>query len=200
MLNPFSRVLLFATPWTVARQAPLSMVFCSKNTGVGCHALLQGIFLTQGSNSCLLHLLHWQVGSSPRAREALFFRILHLCLPLHFLYSCLQFPIRQKLDIHHFFLIHILPSCSYCLPLQVLVPYSLCFNFFITHFFPTVSHTLNTAIIFPISREIILILGHIFVFFKIFHINFQCLISSFNSIIYLFIISPTYFVLIIWQF
>ena len=26
-----------------------------KNTGVGCHSLLQGIFLTQGSNSCLLH-------------------------------------------------------------------------------------------------------------------------------------------------
>ena len=25
-----------------------------KNTGVGCHALLQGIFLTQGSNLCLL--------------------------------------------------------------------------------------------------------------------------------------------------
>ena len=25
-----------------------------KNTGVGCHALLQGIFLTQGSNPCLL--------------------------------------------------------------------------------------------------------------------------------------------------
>ena len=31
-----------------------------KNTRVGCHALLQGIFLTQGSNS---HLLHWQVDS-----------------------------------------------------------------------------------------------------------------------------------------
>ena len=29
-----------------------------KNTGVGCHALLQGIFLTQESNSCLLHLRH----------------------------------------------------------------------------------------------------------------------------------------------
>ena len=26
-----------------------------KNTGVGCHALLQGIFLTQGSNTGLLH-------------------------------------------------------------------------------------------------------------------------------------------------
>ena len=26
-----------------------------KNTGVGCHSLLQGIFLTQGSNPCLPH-------------------------------------------------------------------------------------------------------------------------------------------------
>ena len=29
-----------------------------KNTGAGCHALLQGIFLTQGSNLHLLCLLH----------------------------------------------------------------------------------------------------------------------------------------------
>ena len=29
-----------------------------KNTGVGCHALLQGIFPTQGLNPCLLRLLH----------------------------------------------------------------------------------------------------------------------------------------------
>ena len=43
------------TPWTVAYQAPLSIVFPGKNTGVGCHFLLQGIFLTQGLN---LHLLH----------------------------------------------------------------------------------------------------------------------------------------------
>ena len=33
-----------------------------KNTGAGCGALLQGIFLTQGSNLSLLCLLHWQVG------------------------------------------------------------------------------------------------------------------------------------------
>ena len=32
----------------------------SKNTEVGCHFLLQGIFLSQGSNPCLLCLLHWQ--------------------------------------------------------------------------------------------------------------------------------------------
>ena len=27
-----------------------------------CHFLLQGIFLTQGSNPCFLHPLHWQAG------------------------------------------------------------------------------------------------------------------------------------------
>ena len=39
--------------------------FPGKNSGVGCHALLQGIFLTRGSNLYLLCLLHWQVGSLP---------------------------------------------------------------------------------------------------------------------------------------
>ena len=34
-----------------------------KNTGVGCHFLLWGIFPTQESNLCLLHLLHWEAGS-----------------------------------------------------------------------------------------------------------------------------------------
>ena len=36
-----------------------------KNTGLGCHAPLQGIFLTEGSNLHLLCLLHWQTGSLP---------------------------------------------------------------------------------------------------------------------------------------
>ena len=38
-----------------------------KSTEVGCHALLQGIFLPQGSNPCLFHLVHWQAGSLPPA-------------------------------------------------------------------------------------------------------------------------------------
>ena len=38
-----------------------------KNTRVGCHALLQGIFLTQGSNPCLFCLLHWLVDYLPLA-------------------------------------------------------------------------------------------------------------------------------------
>ena len=36
-----------------------------KNTGAGCHVLLQEIFPTQGSNPRLLCLLHWQVGFLP---------------------------------------------------------------------------------------------------------------------------------------
>ena len=37
--------------------------FPGKNTGVGYHARLQGIFPIQGLNLCLLGLLHWQAGS-----------------------------------------------------------------------------------------------------------------------------------------
>ena len=47
--------LWVCSQWTVAHQAPLSMEFLSKNTGVGRHSLLQGIFPTQGSNPGLLH-------------------------------------------------------------------------------------------------------------------------------------------------
>ena len=37
--------------------------FPGKNTVVGCHAFLQGIFLTQGLNPTLLHVLHWKADS-----------------------------------------------------------------------------------------------------------------------------------------
>ena len=44
-----------------------------KNTGVGCHSLLQGIFLTQGSNPGLLHrrqiLYHLSHQKSPMSRR-----------------------------------------------------------------------------------------------------------------------------------
>ena len=45
-----------------------------KNTGVGCHALLQGILLTQGSHLHFLCLLHWQVGSLPLAPPCMYVR------------------------------------------------------------------------------------------------------------------------------
>ena len=50
----------FVTLWTLAHEAPLSMGFPGKSTGVGCHSLLQAIFLTQRSNP---RLLHWQKDS-----------------------------------------------------------------------------------------------------------------------------------------
>ena len=42
VLRCFSHVRLFLNSWTVALQAPLSMDSLGKNTGVGCHFLLQG--------------------------------------------------------------------------------------------------------------------------------------------------------------
>jgi len=44
---------------------PLSMGFSRQEYWSSCHFLLQGIFLTQGSNSYLLSLLHWQTDSLP---------------------------------------------------------------------------------------------------------------------------------------
>ena len=48
--SSFSRVRLFVTLWTVAHQAPLSMGFLRREYWSGLHALLQGIFQTQGLN------------------------------------------------------------------------------------------------------------------------------------------------------
>ena len=63
VLNCFNRVWLFLILWIVAHQVPMSMGF----SGVDCYALLQGIFLSQGSNPHLLCLLPWQSGSLPLA-------------------------------------------------------------------------------------------------------------------------------------
>ena len=46
-----------ATPWTVATRLLCPWDSLGKNTGVGCHFLLQGIFPTQGSNLGLLHCM-----------------------------------------------------------------------------------------------------------------------------------------------
>ena len=57
----FGCVCLFVTSWTVAHKAYLFIGFSGKNTGVGCHFLLQGIFLIQGLNPHLLCLLHYRL-------------------------------------------------------------------------------------------------------------------------------------------
>ena len=65
VLTHFSRVRLCATLWTVAHQPPLSMGFSRPEYWSGLPWPPSGIFLTQGSNLCLLSLLCWQAGSLP---------------------------------------------------------------------------------------------------------------------------------------
>ena len=54
MLN-FTVFFLDIYPWN----------FLGKNTGVGCHFLLEGTFPTQVLNLCLSCVLLWQVDSLP---------------------------------------------------------------------------------------------------------------------------------------
>ena len=58
----------FTTPQAGVCQAPLFLEFSRQEFWSGWCFLHQGIvliFLTQGSNPCLLHLLHWQADSLP---------------------------------------------------------------------------------------------------------------------------------------
>ena len=78
---------------------PCPWNFPGKITGVGCHFLFQGIFLTQGSNPHLWHLLHWQTNFflptvSPGTPVANMKGQLHMAPPLDLL---LNFSIRLKL-------------------------------------------------------------------------------------------------------
>ena len=66
MLNSLRYLLLHAFSCVYLRPASL-WDSPGKITGVGCHLLLQEIFPIQGSNLCLLSLLHGQVGSLPPA-------------------------------------------------------------------------------------------------------------------------------------
>ena len=50
MLSHFSRVHLFVKLWTVPTTFLCPWASPGKNTGVGCHAFLQGIFPTQVSS------------------------------------------------------------------------------------------------------------------------------------------------------
>ena len=73
VLSRFSCVQLFATPWTVAHQTSLSMGFPRQEywSGLPCPPPGDlpdaGICPTQGSNPCLLGLLHWPASSLPLA-------------------------------------------------------------------------------------------------------------------------------------
>ena len=67
----FNHIQLFATPWTVVRQAPLSMEFSRQEYWSGLPWLPSGIFPTQGSNPGLPHwrqiLYHLNHQGSPKS-------------------------------------------------------------------------------------------------------------------------------------
>ena len=50
--------------------------FPGKNIGVGCHFLLQGILLSQGSNLHLWCLLHWRADSLPLSHQGSLFIVI----------------------------------------------------------------------------------------------------------------------------
>ena len=103
--------------------------FPAKNISVGCHALLQEIFPTQGSNPCPLCFLHWQAGCSPLA---------YLGGPcvvnglLHFVNIMKAYPLGWDWSAHrkeHLFIVH-LPTkalsvihwkCLYLLPVLLIM-------------------------------------------------------------------------------
>ena len=71
-----SHSVMLDSLWPARLLCPWS--FPGKNTGVGCHFLLQGIILTQAFKPHLLNSLYWEADS----------------LPLHHLGSCVyKYPI-----------------------------------------------------------------------------------------------------------
>ena len=52
-------------PRTIVHKGLCPWNFSGRNTGAGCHFLLQGIFPTQRLNPHLLGLLHWEADSLP---------------------------------------------------------------------------------------------------------------------------------------
>ena len=83
----------FATPWTVAHQAPLSMEFSRQEYWSWQPLLYQGIFPTQGSNLGLLHcrqiLKHRSHQGSP---------YLSIYLSTYILFQILQLGFQPKIS------------------------------------------------------------------------------------------------------
>ena len=78
VLSHFIRIWLFCDPMDCPLPGfSVHEISQVRNTGVGCHAFLQGIFLTQGSNPSFLYLLHcrwilyhWAIGEATYNQNA----------------------------------------------------------------------------------------------------------------------------------
>ena len=118
VVQSINHVWLFCTPWTVACQSSLPMGFPSKNTGVDCHFLLQGIFPTHWSN---LQLLCWLVDSWLLSHQSPWLLFINTLLgPLVPLGSSLVLCCLHGMFFHHIFP-WLTPSCDAALGLKVTV-------------------------------------------------------------------------------
>ena len=75
-----SHVRLFATPWTITCQVPLSMEFSRQEYWSGLPFPPSGDLPTQGSNLHFFCLLYWQVDSLPLAPSGKSFKHHVLCV------------------------------------------------------------------------------------------------------------------------
>ena len=85
---------LFVTLRTVAHQSPLSMGFYLQECWSGLPFPFQGIFPSQGSNPCLLHLLQWQED---------FWPLHHLESPIKFYRSASKYIISSPFSCQGLF-------------------------------------------------------------------------------------------------
>ena len=97
-------------PWTVAHEAPLSVGFSRQEYCSGLPFPSQRVFLTQGSNLCLLH---WQADSLPLShkgkpkdciRYSLFLTVLFTYYSIHSfkMYKLVAFGIFTELCTNYF--------------------------------------------------------------------------------------------------
>ena len=109
VLSRFSRVWLFATPWSVAHQAPLSMGFSRQEYWRELPSLPSGDCPTQGSNPRLICLLH--MGPLPLAPP----RKPHMYVCIYmYMYMCIY--IYTHIYTHIYWFINcILDSSIFCI-------------------------------------------------------------------------------------
>ena len=88
--------------------------FSGKTTGVGCHFLLQGILPTQGSNPCLLCLLHFR---------QILYPLSHQVSPHTYIFFQIAFHYRLQ-DTECSFLLHTINAC--CLSILYIVVVCIC--------------------------------------------------------------------------
>ena len=93
VVSHFSHVRLCATLWTTARMAPLSKGFFRQEYWSGLPCPPPGDLPDQGSNSCLLCLLHWQASFLPLEPPGVLYIIYKINIILYYILKYIQYLI-----------------------------------------------------------------------------------------------------------